>query len=172
MAAEGGVVERGAKSRRIFLYVVLGLAIITLAADLVNIVYQILNGLLQGTFGVNVLRNLDWSLETLLISLPVLIYHWRVLRQDQKLGVEKLPLPKTVTLLAGEAAEDLINRIEEKLGSRLQLLRYLGETPEEIPALSDEEIESLISDIQEAPGSKVMLVVAGGRVMVLPYQEQ
>ena len=171
MAAEGGVVERGAMSRRIFLYAVLGIAIIALVTDLVIIVYQVLNGLLQGTFGVDVWRNMRWSLQTLLVSLPVFIYHWRILRRDQRLGAEELPLKKTVTLLAGEPAEDLVHRIEGKLGSRLQLLTYLGQAPEEIPDLSDEEIDSLISDIQEAPGSKVMLVVAGGRVMVLPYQD-
>ena len=172
MVAEGGMVERGARSRRIFLYVVLGVAVITLAADLVNIIYQLLNGLLQGEFGVNVLRNLKWSLQTLLIPLPVLLYHWRVLRQDQRLGAEKLQLLKEVTLLADELAAELVSRIEEKLGSRIRLLTYLGQTPEEMPAMSDEEVERLISDIQTAPGSKVLLVVAGGRVMVLPYQEK
>ena len=172
MAAEGGVVESGAMSRRIFLYAVLGIAIITLVTDLVIIVYQVLNGLLQGTFGVNVWRNMSWGLQTLLVSLPVFIYHWRVLRRDQRLGAEELPLRKTVTLLAGEQAEGLVHRIEEKLGSRLQLFTYLGQTSEEIPDLSDEEIDSLISDIQEAPGSKVMLVVAEGSIMVLPYQDR
>jgi hypothetical protein len=172
MAAEGGVVESGAMSRRIFLYAVLGIAIVTLVTDLVIIVYQVLNGLLQGTLGVTVWRNMSWGLQSLFVSLPVFIYHWRVLRRDQRLGAEELPLRKTVTLLAGEPAEDLVHRIEEKLGSRLQLLTYLGQAPEEIPDLSEEEIDSLISDIKEAPGSKVMLVVAGGRIMVLPYQDR
>ena len=107
----------------------------------------------------------------MLVSIPVLVYHWRVLRRDQRLGAEELPIKKRITLLAGEPAEDLVHRIEEKLGSRLQLLTYLGQAPEAIPDLSDEDIDSLINDIHEAPGSKVMLVVAEGRVMVLPYQD-
>ncbi len=106
------------------------------------------------------------------VAIPVLWYHWRVLRQDQRLGAEQLPLRKTVTLLAGETAVDLVSRIEEKLGSQIRLLHYLGETPEDIPVLSDEEVDRLISDIQAAPGDKVMLVAAGGKVMVLPYQER
>ncbi len=170
MAEEGGVVERGARSRRVYLYVILAVVIILLAADLVNIVFQLLNGLLQGKFGVDILRNVRWSLQTLLLPVPVLLYHWHVLRQDQRLGTEKLPPAKTVTLLAGEPAAGLISRIEEKLGSRLHLLRHLGQPPENIPALSDEELNSLVSEIQAAPGDKVMLVAAGGRLMVLPYQ--
>ncbi len=170
MTAEGGVVERGARSRRIFLYVVLGVAVVLLVADLVNIIYQLLNGLFQGTFGVNILRNMVWSLQTLLLPVPVLLYHWRVLRQDQRLGAEKLPQRKTVTILAGDPAAGLVSRIEEKYGSRIRQLRYIGQMPEDIPVLSDEEIITLIDEIKAAPGSEVMLVVTAGKVMVLPYQ--
>jgi len=172
MVAGGGVTERVSQARRIFLYVVVGAAIITLAADLVNIVYQLLNGLLQGTFGVEVLRGSRWSLQTLVVAIPVLLYHWRILRQDQRLGAEKLPLPKAVTLLASEPAAGLVSRIEEKLGSHIRLLRYLGQTSEDIPVLSDEEVDRLARDIQAAPSDKVMLVVAGGKVLVLPYEEK
>ncbi len=99
-------------------------------------------------------------------------YHWHVLRQDQRLGAEKLPLRKTVTLLAGEPAAGLVSRIEEKLGSHIRLLRYLGQTSEDIPALSDEEVDRLARDIQAAPSDKVMLVVAGGKVLMLPYEDK
>ena len=172
MVTAGGITEWRASSRRIFLYVIVGAAIITLATDLVNIVYQLVNGLLQGTFGVEVFRGSKWSLQTLVVAIPVLFYHWRILRQEQRLGAEKLSLRKTVTLLAGEPAVDLVARIEEKLGSQIHLLRHLGETPEDIPVLSDEEVDRLVSDIQAAPSDKVMLVAAGGKVMVLPYQEK
>ncbi len=172
MVTAGGIAETGARSRRIFLYVILGAAVITLAADLVNIMYQLLNGLLQGTFGLDVFRGSKWSLQTLAVAIPVLLYHWRVLRQDQHLGAEKLQLRKTVTILAGEPAQDLVSMIEEKLGSHIRLLRYLGQTPEDIPALSDDEVDTLVSNIQVAPSDKVMLVVAGGKVIVLPYQEK
>ena len=172
MVAGNGMAERVSQARRIFLYVIVGAAIITLAADLVNIVYQLLNGLLQGTFGIEVFRGSKWSLQTLVVAIPVLWYHWHVLRQDQRLGAEKLPLPKAVTLLAGEAAAGLVSRIEEKLGSHIRPLHYLGQTPEDIPALSDEEVDRLVRDIQAAPSDKVMLVVTGGKVLVLPYEEK
>ena len=172
LATTGGIAEWGARSRRIFLYVVVGAAIITLAADLVNIGFQLLNGLFQGTFGIEVFRGSKWSLQTLVVAIPVLLYHWRILRQDQRLGAEKLLLRKTVTLLADESAADLVSRIEAKLGSRIRLLRYLGQTPEDIPVLSDEEVDRLVSDIQAAPSDKVMVVATGGKVTVLPYQEK
>jgi uncharacterized membrane protein len=172
IVSEGGVVERGARSRRIFLYVVLGVAVVLLVADLVNIIYQLLNGLFQGSLGVNVLRNMVWSLQTLLLPIPVLLYHWRVLRQDQRLGVEKLPQRKTVTIMAGDPAVGLVSRIEENFGARIRRLRYIGQTPEDVPALSDEEIKKLIEEIKAASSDKVLLVISGGKVMVVPYQEK
>ncbi len=172
MIAGSDVAERMVWSRRIFLYVVVGAAIIALAADLINIVYQVLNGLLQGTFGVEVLQGSKWSLQTLVVAVPVLWYHWRIMRQDQHLGAEKLPPRKTVTILAGEPAQDLVAMIEERLGSRVRQLRYLGQAAEDIPAMSDEETDQLVSEIRAVPGDKVMVIIAGGKVTVVPYSEK
>jgi hypothetical protein len=172
MAAAGGVTERRTRSRRIFLYVVLGVAVITLAADLINIVYQLLRGVL-GTFGVDVLRHSQWSLQTLIVAVPVLMYHWQILRQDQRLGAEVAALRKTVTVLVSDKAVGLVSRIEEKLGYKVRTLLYLGQMPEDFPVLSDEEVSRLADDIQATPGTKVMLIAAGGRtMMVLPYREK
>lgn len=173
MVAAGGVEERGARTRRVYLYLILGAAIAMLAADLINIVFRVLNGLLQGNFGASVLRQTQWSLQTLIVALPVLLYHWRVLRRDQILGAETVPLrKKVVTLLAPESATGIASRIEEKQGSRIRLLRYSSQSQLTAPSLSDEEFNKLISDIESATTAKVMLVVTGTGILVLPYEEK
>jgi hypothetical protein len=171
MAAAGGVTERRASARRIFLYVVLGAAVITLAADLVNIVYQLLRGVL-GTFGVDVLRRSKWSLQTLVVAIPVFMYHWQVMRQDQRLGAEVAAARKTVTVLVSDKAVGLVARIEEKLGYKVRTLNYIGQMPEGFPPLSDEEVSRLVGDIQSTPSMKVILIAVGDRMMVLPYREK
>jgi len=172
MAAAGGVAERRARSRRIFLYIVLGAAVVALAASLINIIYQLLNGVLQGTFGVEVLRHSKWSLQILIVAVPVLMYHWRIIRQDQRLGADVAAVRKTVTVLVSDRAAELVPRVEEKLGYKVHTLRYLGQMPEDFPVLSEEEVNRLVSDIQATPSTKVMLIAAGGRIMVLPYREK
>lgn len=172
MAATGGAVERGARSRRIFLYIVLGAAVVTLAADCINIIYQLLNGMLQGTFGIGVLRHSKWSLQTLVVAVPVLMYHWQILRQDQRLGAETKAVRKTVSLLVSDRDSGTSSRIEDKLGYKVHTLRYLGKKAKDFPALSDKEISRLAGDIQAVPGTKVMLIATGGKVLVLPYQEK
>jgi len=172
MAAAGGVAERRARSRRIFLYIVLGAAVLALAASLINIIYQLLNGVLQGTFGVEVLRHSKWSLQIIIVAVPVLMYHWRIMRQDQRLGAEVAAVRKTVTVLVSDRAAELVPQVEEKLGYKVHTLRYLGQMPEDFPVLSEEEINRLVSDIQAASSTKVMLIAAEGRIMVLPYREK
>ena len=171
MVAEGKVTERGARSRRIYLYTVLGVAIITLATDLVAIFYQLLNSLLQGTAaGTNFLHDIKWYLQSLLIPLPVLLYHWRILRQDQRLGAEAVLPRKAVTIIASEQMMELVSKIEERLGTRVHLLRHLEEIPSTTRSISDAKLDKLVDEIREAPGDKVILVVVGSKVMVLPYK--
>jgi hypothetical protein len=94
------------------------------------------------------------------------------LRQDQRLGAEAKAVRKTVTVLVSDRALGLASRIEEKLGYKVHTLRYLGRKPKDFPALSDKEISRLAADIKAAPATKVMLIAAGGRILVLPYQEK
>ncbi len=169
---EGGVAERGTRSRRIFLYAVLGFSIIAAVSTLVIIVYQVINSVFQGEFGSEFLKNIIWSLSGFLVAVPVLIYHWRILREDQSLGAEKLHRRKRVNIIAGGEAGALVERIEEKLGSRVKHLVYKGKVVAGIPDLTDEEIESLVDDISRAEGESVLLDITGGSVRMLPYGEK
>lgn len=167
----GGINEWRAQSRRIFIYAIVAVSILTLVADLVNIVYQVLNGILQGNFGINVLHNSAWSLQTLIVAAPLLWYYWQILRAGQRRGAEAAVVHKTVTLIAGSRAGDLASRIEDKLGFKIRVLYQVGQV-DEGTAPSDEEVARLANDIQAAPSTRVMLVTMQGKIIVLPYQEK
>ena len=171
MADMGGVVERRARSRRIYLYVIIGAAVVMLAADLVNIVYQLLNGLLSGNLGLEALRNMKWSLQTVFIAVPVLIYHLGIARQDQLLGAETGAVPKKVTVLLSDNKSPAVLLLEQKLGYKVRRVRYAGQPAYNVPQLSDDEANRLASEIRAAPAGNVMLVLFEGNVMVLPYKE-
>jgi hypothetical protein len=168
----GRIEEWRALSRRIFLYVIIGVSIITLAADLVNIIYQLLSGLLQSNFGVNVLHDSKWSLQTLIVAVPLLWYHWQILRTDQHRGAESVVVRRNVILLVDDRNRDLATRLENKLGFKIRTLYQVGQTVESPSVLPDEEIERLVNEIQSSPSNKVMLVTTGGKTTVLPYQEK
>ncbi len=172
MADEGGVAERGARSRRVFIYAVLGFSIIAAVTTLVIIVYQVISSILQGNFDTEFMRNMVWNLSGLLAALPVLVYHWRVLREDQSLGAEKSLRRKRINVVAGEEAGELIDLIEEKLGYRVRRLKYTGEPAATAPELTDGEMEKLVDDIGQAEGEGIILDITGGNVKLLPYGEK
>jgi hypothetical protein len=171
-AETGGIAESRALSRRIYLYVIIGVSIILLAADLVNIIYQVMSGALQGDFNIDVLRNSKWSLQTLIIAVPLLWYHWQILRADQRYGAELAVVRRSITLLADDRSGDLASRLESKLGYKIHLLYQSGQIGEKLPTLPDEEIGNLVSEIQASSSNRIMLVVHGGKVIVLPYQDK
>lgn len=167
----GGIEEWRALPRRVFLYMVVGASIVALTADLVNIIYQILNGALQGNFGINVLRASKWSIETLIVAAPLLWYHWQLLRADQLRGGEPVAIRRNVTLLADDRTEELVSRLENKLGYKVRVLYQVGQPG--IPSvLPDEEIDRLANEVQASPSNDVMLVVLGGKVIALPYKDK
>lgn len=171
MVEGGGAAERRARSRRIYLYVIIGASVVMLAADLVNIVYQLLNGMLSGNLGLEALRNTKWSLQTVFIAVPVLIYHLSIARQDQLLGAEAGAVPKKVTVLISDYKSPVALLLEQKLGYKVHRVRYAGLTPHSVPQLSDGEAEQLASEIRAAPAENVMLVLLEGNVLVLPYDQ-
>lgn len=161
--------ERPARSRRIYLYSLVGASVIMLAADLVNIVYQLLNGMLTDSINADTLRYMKWSLQTILIAIPVLVYHLGIARQDQKLGAEAATTRKNVTVLVSDSKTSLVPIIERKLGYGVRVSRYAGE-PGGVPDLTDEDVDALVSQIQQAKAGNIMLVLVEGKTAVLPYE--
>jgi Domain of unknown function (DUF5671) len=168
--AQGGIVEWQARSRRIYLYLIIGAAIVALAADMVNIVYQVLNGILTGSFDLNVLINSRWSIQSAVAAVPVLIFHWRIARENQHRGAESAAVRKNISILAGDNSRELIRRLEKRLGTKIRVLRY--SSPNTAAAeLSDEELEKVAAEVESSPPSHVMLLILEGQIRVFSYQE-
>jgi len=170
MVEKDGADERPARSRRIYIYGIIGASVVMLAADLVNIIYQLLNGVLTGDPGVDILRNMKWSLQTVFIAIPVLIYHLGIAGKDQKLGSENLAARKNVTVLVGDSKSPVIALIENKLGYKVRVSKYMGEMPGDVPALAEEDVDRLVSQIQAAAAGNIMLILLERNIMVLPYK--
>jgi hypothetical protein len=168
-AQAGGITEARSRSRRVFLYAVVVITIGALVADMVNIVYQILNGILQSRSAVESLRDMLWSLDTLVVAAPLLWYHWRTIRTEQHRGAEPASVQKSVTLLTSDRSGTLVSRLEAGLGYRIRVL-YLA--PQELAPIADEDLATLAGEIQAASTRSVMVVTIGGKLVALPYQER
>ncbi|MBN1190131.1 MAG: hypothetical protein JXA46_10295 [Dehalococcoidales bacterium] len=168
----GGIIERHALPRRVFLYLIIGVSIVALAADLVNIIYQILNGTLQGNLGINVVRSSKWSIETLIVAAPLLWYHWRLLRADQLHGGESVTVRRNITFMADDLTRELASRLENKLGYKIQVFYRVGQHAENPVAIPDEEIDKLAGEVQNSLSNDVLLVVYEGKIITIPYRDK
>jgi hypothetical protein len=171
LAGSGGITEWKARSRRIYLYIIIGASIITLAAVLVNIIYRVLFGALGGSLNTHVLQDIKWSIQALLVAVPLLIYHWQIARNDQRRGAEAAAIHKTVTAIVDSQSRTVIGDLGKKLGTIIRVLEYTGIQSESIP-LSEEDLVKTVTEIQSSPEQKIMLVIREGKILVLPYRDQ
>jgi hypothetical protein len=161
--------ERRTRSRRIFLYVVLGIAVIGSLAALVNLVYLLLTSLFR-VGNINLAGSLRWSVQVLAVSAPLVWYSWGLVRQDQRSGAEAVAAQKDVTLLAPGQFEVIGNSLEAKLGYRFRRMRSLAEASPAPEMMSEPEIERIAAEIRSAPSARVMVILSAGGWQVIPYQ--
>ncbi len=169
-ALQGNQAERSALPRRLFLYLVLGAAMLGLLVNLSFVLFRFLDGLIQGTLSMDVLRNSRWNLGVLATAAVFLGYYWNILRQDQSAGAEAASRRKEVLVLVSEKGATLLSQLEEALGTRSRVL-YDISSDEEPPALSPEQLQQLSDRVAAAPGRKVLLVVGSQGVTVHPYRD-
>ncbi len=165
---EGGVEERGALARRIYIYGVLGVLALAGIGSLIGFLTGLFNDLLRGDLTVDFLRNGRWMLGIIAGSGALLPYHWQVLREDQRQGGEPISGLKSVTLMAGgESANELAKRLKEALGIRVRLMHAVDKSE---VTFSDEQMEALLESIASVAAERLLLVAAEGQVKVYGYR--
>lgn len=164
----GGIEEWRAASRRIYLYAVVIIAIGTLIADLVNIIYQILNGILQAQPDV-ILRQSEWSIQTGLVAGPWLWYHLNRIREDQKRGAEVTAARRKVTVLTYDRTRTIAGKLEQKLGYRINVLHRAGAGQD--AELTEEELSRIAGEIESSMTSKVFVLSVDGKFVTMPFEE-
>ena len=137
-----------------------------------NIIYQVLNGILQGNFGRHVLHDSVWSLQSLFVAAPLLWYYWQTIRMDQRHGAEAVAQRKIVTLLATDPGGQLAARLAARLGYRVKSIYPAAEQAGEQPMVPDEELERAVREIDAAAAPSLMLIVSGEKIAVHPYRER
>ncbi len=171
MVLDGGAVERRMRSRRVFLYAILGFSILATVGSSVNLIYLVLNALLQSQ-SPGLLHSMKGSLQTLAVASPLLIYFWRIVKGDQRLGAETVITLKEVTVMVPKSGVNIAESLESRIGYRIKILVSLADFIPENHSGAEDELNRLIGQIQSAPGNKIMLVLNVDGWLILPYQER
>lgn len=120
--AAAGWLERRALSRRVYLYLVLFVAMVTVLSAGAALLYQVLQALLGAPADLAFWRVLGAELGAVMAALATLAYHVPVLRRDLRTTSALPPLPTTgvrllvtVEVPAGIDRADLIERLATAL---------------------------------------------------------
>ena len=175
--AGAGLLERSALSRRVFIHLVLGAAVLASIGNLSAALFMFFRELLEGQLSAQLFQDTRWSIGALLTAGAVSVYYWLVLREDrralpvpQEPSTGKLPVRKAVIAVATEAARPLLKRIEAQLGVPVRFWQRL-DPDAEVPTLSEEELRATQERVAQAPGDRVLLTIDASGVWVVPYRE-
>ncbi|MDP2664931.1 MAG: hypothetical protein Q8O97_03215, partial [bacterium] len=168
-AIKGGPEERAALTRRLHIYIVLVLSMLSVLGSLVFTIFSFLQPTFGGTLSSEVFRRAKWGIGVFVTASVIAYYYWLALREDLAVGAEKIARKTSVTLIAGEESKKLIPQLEEKLGYKLKIINTL-EPENNIPSLTGEQLEVLARRIQDSKGAKVLLIVGDDGIKVVSYQ--
>lgn len=111
---EAPAAERGATTRRLYLFVILTLALVTLLGSLAYIIYRVFNVLLGVDPAATLVAEISLSLGLATVAAPLLAYHGLELRDDLAARVEPAVTPHTLILvLSGPPEADLAAEVSE-----------------------------------------------------------
>ncbi|MFC1920029.1 DUF5671 domain-containing protein [Chloroflexota bacterium] len=165
-----GIIEQSSRSRRIYLYTVLCLSIIAFLTSLIYIIFRLLSGALQNTLDPGVFNDIKWSLQAFIVACPLLIYHWNILRGDQRAGSERSAQRKSfVAIVDQENSTNLIPRLEKAIDLPIQMLNPFITIEIRNSPPSNEEVTKLANEILEAKQEKILIIAFGTEVSIFPY---
>ncbi|MBF8268286.1 MAG: hypothetical protein HW388_1794, partial [Dehalococcoidia bacterium] len=83
-AKTGGMEERVALSRRVFIYLVFSIAVLVTLGNMSALLFMLLRDLLEGQLSAQVLQETKWNIGTLLMAGTISVYYWLVLQEDRR----------------------------------------------------------------------------------------
>ncbi len=169
----GGVEERVAIARRVYIFAALGVGALALLGSVSFVLFVFLRDWLETDLGMETLRTTKTAIGIAAAVAVFLPYHWGVYREDRRAeGVQPVPerriARKEVSVLVNEGGEALVRDLEAVLGYRVIVLRW-ADPGAAAPQLAAEGLQDLAQRINAASGSRVLVVPDTAGVRVLSY---
>jgi len=178
-----GAAERSSQPRRVFLFVIFGLAVLVVLVDLTIVLFQLFEGVLDGTLSAQILSDTRWSIALILVAGVFGAYYWLVLREDQQslsltseaaggvVTTATLPVrQRTVVVVTPAGGENLARRISAIEGVRVRNWQRL-DTGSPI-SVNDEAFEAVRERILTADADHLLVILRDGSLDVVPYEER
>ena len=166
--------ERAAQSRRVFLFGVIGVAILAALIALTIVLYQLFQAVLDGALSRAVLHDARWGIGTALTAAASAGYYWLVMREDQadREGAAPSAAPtrrREVVLIAAAPFDALIGALEQVEGVRVRAWRRTDSAGGGAAPLSAEQLAAMREAVARADADRIAVIVGGAGFEVVPY---
>jgi hypothetical protein len=119
--------EAHSLARRLYVYLSLIAAMLTVVVAMAGVVYRLLGLVLGGSFGQDVATDLAHAVALASVAALVAVYHWRVLRADARIAEPlELEVPAAVSPAPATALVEIHATDAESLARALSALRASG----------------------------------------------
>ena len=169
---EGPAEERDSLPRRIFIFGVLGVGMLTLVTAASVLIYLFFRDILDGRMG-EFLEHATASISAIAPVAVFLPYYWMVSREDRRLVPEQRAMVrarprKEVSVLVTTEGMKFISRIETVLG--YSVVPRLWKDPDAVtPELLGDGVHELAGRIDSAPGDHVMVIPREDGIEVVSF---
>lgn len=158
--------ERSSPSRRVYLFLLFGVAGLTAVVSLSVILFVVFRDLLEGALGVAALDELRVAVGLALTAGGISAYHWTVHREDrtQAADTPSIAHPRHV-LLVGPDGRALASAVAADTGARVRSLHRLD------TARADIDARRVAEAILAVPYDSVLVTIEeDGGMRVIPYE--
>jgi hypothetical protein len=138
------------------------------------VLFQLFEGLLDGTLSGEFVRDTRYSIALVLVAGAVAMQYWLVLREDQQ-AAEPSAVPAVATrrrdviAVVPRGAEGVLREIGGLDGVRLRSWRRL-DAPATSTPWSAEQVATLRETLAAAEGDRFLLILGDGRFELVPYE--
>jgi hypothetical protein len=149
--AENTAAERGAMTRRIYLYTTLAVSLVAILVSLAIVIYRVISAVLGVSHGPNMVSALSPALGIAIVAGALFAYHLIVLQRDlaqrEEAGVEAHMVPLVLVAPADADIDATVARLRAQLpeGYRLERTRSAGQRialPPSLRGAPDDEAQA------------------------------
>ncbi|MDX1621393.1 MAG: DUF5671 domain-containing protein, partial [Nitriliruptorales bacterium] len=163
--------ERSELPRRVLIFALFGVAIVTAISAGGALLFQLLSAALEGELDLQVVEEQRWAIGLLLSAGAVSAYHWHVLTEDRRLapeeGRERVRLREVVLVSAN--GQELASELRSTLDVRVTTWTRTDVTS---PASAPPAIDDVVSVIDTVEAPRVVVIVDhDGSVEAIPLAD-
>lgn len=166
---QSGRDDRAAPSRRVYLFLAVGVAVLALLVSLTVVLYRVFRATLSEDITLALLRDSRWAIAVAATAGVAAAYHFLVLREDQEALATTTVAPRRVrdVLLLSPAGErELAGALARLDGVRVRSWQRLDAPG---APLAPELREGLLRAVASAEQERLLVIVGDGTYELVPY---